>query len=120
MTLRLIPDDEDDRMSANPEDPRGDLGYADTTAPRLRARPTGRPTHWAFVEREGAAPAVDVPGAVKRCRTCPAEVAILHAIGDDPRRLYCGACQGAENRRIIGYAKAAEPEPEQPGKGGRR
>ena len=47
MTLRLIPDDEDDSLAANPEAPRGDLGYADTTAPRLRARPTGRPTHWA-------------------------------------------------------------------------
>ena len=104
MTLRLIPDDEDDRMSANPEEPRGDLGYADTTAPRLRARPTGRPTHWAFVEREGAArDAGEVGAPAKHCARCGEPAPVLHAAPGSIVRSICGKCEGAANRDRIGW-----------------
>lgn len=100
MTLRLIPDD-DDRMSANPEEPRAGLGY---DAPRLRARPPGRPTHWAFVEREGAArDAGEVGAPAKHCARCGEPAPVLHAAPGSIVRSICGKCEGAANRDRIGW-----------------
>ena len=111
MTLRLIPDD-DDRMSANPEEPRADIN-----APRLRARPPGQATRWEFREVAGAPAAHEAGpiGGAKRCAPyplgCGEEVTVLHAIGDDPRRRVCGACQGRANRERVGWAQTADAAP---------
>ena len=116
MTLRIVTDGIDDSLAANPEPPRADLGYEATNSPRGRAAPA-RLRYWAIVERDGVAPsdaAGSVGGEAKHCRTCGEVAAILHAIGSDPRRLYCGRCQGDANRKIVGYAQAAEPEQKGP------
>lgn len=108
MTLRLIPDDEiDDRMSANPEEPRDDAragSYEATAAPRSRAKASG-PTHWAIVERPGLAPSTAATEQVTRCREPGCfNGGLMHA---DPRnsfpeRVICGWCQGKINRERVG------------------
>lgn len=103
MTLRLIPDD-DDRMSANPEEPRADLGYATTTAPRGPRIATG-PTHWAIVERPGRAPVDKDAPTTKTCAWCKAEATVLHAPAGSITRSICGKCEGDENRRRVGDAR---------------
>ena len=115
MTLRLIPDD-DDRMSANPEEPRADIN-----APRLRARPPGQATRWTFAEVAGAPTAAEAGtiGGAKRCAAPPLgcgadDVGLLHATGDDPRRRVCGPCQGRINRVVVGYAQDADASPRSP------
>jgi len=87
-------DDEDDRMSANPEAPRD--------VPRRRAKPDGL-THFAIVERPGALPIADARPVTRACRECGAG-GVMHA---DPRntipdRVMCGACQGRINRDRMG------------------
>lgn len=91
MTLRLIPDDEDDRMSANPEPPdldqrrrgRGDKGEGYFKAVWVSGRPPGAPA-----------------ASSKVCRECRCDALVLH---QDPRtthieRVICGVCQGRANR----------------------
>jgi hypothetical protein len=109
VTLRLIPDEPDDRMSANPEgeheDPRG-ASYDATTAPRSRAKASG-PTHFAIVERPGPAPAGTIGTAGKTCRECREPAVILHADprNNQPERVMCGHCQGRINREIVGWPR---------------
>lgn len=112
--LRIVgdPDDIDDSMAANPEEPTvlEDLGYgkAERPDPRVTLEPrgprrAGAPTHWAIVEREGAAPSSSAVVATKVCREpgCGAG-GIMHA---DPRNSYperviCGKCAGDARRRM--------------------
>ncbi len=102
MTLRVLPGG----------DARADLGYDD--APRLRARPAGRPTRWEFIEVDGApSPTEAGPiGGVRICRTCRESAPVLHADPQStaPARVLCGRCTGAVLRERIGWAQAAEPK----------
>lgn len=108
MTAYGYDDIEDDSMAANPEPARADLGYEAANAPRLRRRPTGGATRWTFVEVDAPREAASAAGP-HRCERCGESAPVLHPIGDDPRRRYCGACQGAANRERVGWAQAAEP-----------
>lgn len=49
-------------------------------------------------------PREDLPRICERCRQ-PAGV--LHSIGSDQRRLYCGKCQGDHNRESVENIAAA-------------
>lgn len=113
MTLRLIPDD--DRMSANPEEPRADLGY---DAPRLRARPPGQATRWTFAEVAGAPTAAEagIIGGAKRCKPrtaalpgCDEPATVLHADprSASPERTLCSRCTGDVMRDRVGYPSPA-------------
>ncbi len=110
MTLRLIPDDEDDSLAANPEDARGDLGYDATTAPRSARRPTGKDTRWTFVEvagkpRDGESGPI---GGALECapapKGCGQPTPVLHADPrtQHPQRVICGKCQGERNAERMG------------------
>lgn len=95
-----VPDDEiDDSLAANAEEPRAEIGYRETTAPRTR-KPHGGVGHWVVEFRDGAAPVNDAR-AVAACRICgPVPPGtILHSSGTDIRRNVCGKCAGLENRR---------------------
>lgn len=119
MTLRLIPDDEDDRMSANPEEPRVATGY---DAPRLRARPPGKATRWTFAEVAGA-PAAHEAGPIGGARKCKPTTATLPGCGEpssvlhaDPRsaspeRTLCSRCTGDVMRARVGDATATAATP---------
>jgi hypothetical protein len=139
VTLRVIDggrgDDEDDDLDAfarRDEDPREATGYVTprtapavhpTLEPRGPARKVGA-LFYTVVEREDCRPEErggPVGGEGKKCRDkslggCGEPANILHATGDDPRRLYCGACQGRINRERVGWGQAAEPSPEPRGK----
>lgn len=107
-------DAEDDSMAANPESPRADLGYDATTAPRLRRRPAGGATVWAFVERDGnpVDHGVAVGGGPHECRKCRERAPVLHADPDrtGPERVICSRCTGDAMRERIGWAKASDPK----------
>lgn len=100
MTLRLVPDDEDDSLAANPESPRGDLGYGVTTEPRQARRPSGGEKHWKFVEADGPAREAGPVGGPNVCaerpRGCGQPAPVLHADprSSHPQRVLCSRCCG--------------------------
>ena len=104
MTAYGYPDLEDDSMAANPEPARVDLGYREASAPRSFKPPPGA-GHWGIVWIPGADRSAPLSTGAKKCAECPAEVAILHAVGDDPRRKVCGDCQGRRNRERMGSGR---------------
>lgn len=95
MTLRLIPDDEDDSLAANQEPP--DLDQ------RRRGRGDKGDGYWRPEWVAGRPPAA--VKSLKTCRECRADdVQVLH---QDPRtthpeRVICGVCQGRLNRDRMG------------------
>lgn len=117
MSLRLL-DDDDDSLAANHEDPREDLGYGyrpdpephPTLEPRGRGR-AAAPLFFTVAEKPDCRPEErgGTIGGAHVCRTCHEPTPILHAIGDDPRRLYCGKCQGTANRERIGWGSQGAP-----------
>jgi hypothetical protein len=70
----------------------------DLEAPRHRVPPrNSRAGHWVVAWVEG----VDAPNlehGLKECRDCREKFAILHAVGNEIRRVVCGKCQGDFNR----------------------
>lgn len=96
MSLRVVEDDDDDSMAANPE-PRVDAGYGDVRGPRRRSEKTeGR---WVVQYVEGPPEQAPVAGALKEFAHCQAKVGILHAFGTHLARTICGECQGVHNRK---------------------
>lgn len=135
MTLRLIDggrgdDEDDDSLAANPEPVREDTGYRPhvTEELRMKARPPGGPTRWAFVEVDESkpGPVAELGGPIGGPNMCAAKpkgcglsAPVLHADprSEDRRRTLCGTCTGAIMRERIGWGQAKDPEPT---KGGRR
>lgn len=109
-SLRIV-SDPDDAMGADPEDPREDLGgygKAERHDARATLEPRGprrasAPTHWAIVERAGAAPA-PADAARKVCRKCNEASSVLHQHPqqmNDTARTICGRCQGDIRRGML-------------------
>ena len=110
--LRIVPppDEIDDSMFANPEDPRDELGgfgpdtpkgAAVTLEPRGRRRPGG-PTHWRIVEAEGTSPVAVV--AERRCQKCGEAASVLvhnPRNVNEPRRTHCPKCAGEIRRGML-------------------
>lgn len=115
--MSLAPDDaSDDAFADRDEDPRADLGYTTTTAPRLR-KPQQGAGHFAVVWVSGEATDAGPIGGVHRCRDrsaggCGEEAPVLHADprSTSPARVLCSRCTGAAMRDRIGWAQAKAPE----------
>lgn len=75
----------------------------DLTAPRRRGKPDAL-THYAIVERPGAAPTSELPGLATRCRQCGTAGVVLHQdpTRNDVDRVLCGRCQGLANADRMG------------------
>lgn len=83
------------------DDVRKETGYGGRARPR--EEPRGEwVMRWEPRTPEPAAP----PASVKVCNDCRSEVAMLHPMGDDPRRLWCAACQGRYNRARVEAERA--------------
>lgn len=79
------------------------FGEPDLTAPRRRGKHDAL-THYAIVERPGAAPTSAPTDLATRCRGCGTAGVVLH---QDPRRNdvereICGRCQGIANADKMG------------------
>lgn len=70
----------------------------DLDAPRHRAPPrNSKAGHWGVAWIEGVDSA-SLEHGPKECRDCREKFAILHAVGNEIRRVVCGKCQGDFNR----------------------